>query len=86
MNINGAWLEDPVTNKPSVSLTLMVVSFIGVVVAEILQIAGKVETVSIGMELFGTCTALYFGRRFTFGGKSYDASTITSIAKDSNEN
>ena len=75
MNINGLWVEDPTTNKPSVSLTLLCASFLGCIVGGALQIAGKVETVSICLELFYGCSALYFGRRFSAGGKTFDASS-----------
>ncbi len=70
------WLTDPTTSKKSVSLTLMVLSFFGCIVGGGLQIAGKTETVSICLELFYGCSALYFGRRFSMNGKTFDASSL----------
>lgn len=67
------FLIDPKTSTPSVSLTLLIISFIGVVVAGALQLAGKTETASVFLELFYANCALYFSRRFTMNGKSFDS-------------
>lgn len=63
------WINDPTTKAPSVSLTIMVVSFILVALACVLEMMGKVKGVSSLPELFYATAGLYFGRRFTIGGK-----------------
>lgn len=77
MNLNLVWIEDPSSNKPSVSLTLLCVSFLGCIIGGALQISGKIENTSICLELFYGCTALYFGRKVTIGGKTFDGSGIS---------
>lgn len=61
------WITDPVTKQPSVSLSMLVVSFVGVVVAACLHMADVVKDTSVMTELLYANTALYFGRRFTVG-------------------
>lgn len=69
MNISKLLVNDPKQKEPSVSLTMLLVSFIVVLIAAGLEMAGKVKGTSITLELFwGTC-GLYFGRRFNIGGK-----------------
>ncbi len=57
------WVVDPETKKPSVSLTLLVVSVILFVGLGVLDILGKIKGIGVFSELFFTATALYFGRR-----------------------
>jgi len=57
------WLNDPKNNEPSVSLTLVMVSFIvylGVATAEAF---GYVKSSEALQMLFMTSATLYFGRR-----------------------
>lgn len=63
------WLNDPVTSKPSVSLTLAVVSFIACLAASGLEMAGVVKNTSMVLELFLANAALYLGRRWSSGTK-----------------
>lgn len=62
------WLRDPKTKEYSVSLSLMVISFVALLCASTLHLAKMTENTSSLTELFGICTSLYFGRRFQ--GKS----------------
>jgi len=64
------WLSDPKTKEPSVSLSMLVLTFVGTLAAASLHMAGKVENVSCMTELFYANVALYFGRRFTVNGKT----------------
>ena len=59
------WVNDPVTGKPSVSLTLLVIAATICVIAEGLEMAGVVKTTSMSYEMFATACGLYFGRRFS---------------------
>lgn len=60
------WISDPKDNKPSVSLTLLIISFLLVIGAVILEVLGKIDTTSISAEIFFGCAATYFGRRISF--------------------
>ena len=64
MQINLPWIVDPKTKEGSVSLTMLVISFIGVMVASGLEMSGKVENTSILMETFYASAGLYWGRKF----------------------
>jgi len=69
------FLTDPKTKEKSVSLTFVVLAFTACMVAGALQIAGKIETVSICMELFYSSASLYFARRFSVKGQEFNASS-----------
>ena len=69
MDLTKLLVQDPKQKEPSVSLTMLLVTFIVVLVAAGLDMAGKVKSTSVVTELFYACTALYFGRRFNIGGK-----------------
>lgn len=71
MEIKGIWMDDPKTKEPSVSLSMLVVSFVGVLVAAGLHMSDIVKDTSVMTEIFYANVALYFGRRFTAGNKSY---------------
>lgn len=79
MNI---WIADPKTGERSVTLTLLAVSFLALVVASALQVAGVVNNISSLMELFLTTSASYLGRRINFNGKSFSAEQVDK--KDEN--
>lgn len=59
------FILDPKTKERSVSLTLLLVSFISVLIASGLEMAGVIKTVSVVPELFFACAGLYFGRKYT---------------------
>ena len=76
MNI---WIEDPNSKTPSVSLTLLVISFTATIVAGALNMSGVVASTSIFTELTYSCVALYFGRRTTFAGKVFSSEPAQTI-------
>lgn len=61
------WITDPKTKEASVSLTLLIVTFVGALVASGLQCFGVIDNTGMAPELFYGNVALYFGRRFTVG-------------------
>lgn len=65
------WVADPKDGKPSVSLTILAVSFGLLVVAGGLEVFEVTKSTGPFMELTLSSIALYFGRRFSFGGKSF---------------
>lgn len=66
------WLTDPITKRKSVSLTLMMLVFVLAMGANIAQMFGRIKEVGITTELLYTFVGLYFGRRFTYKGKSVE--------------
>lgn len=75
------WVNDPATKTPSVSLSLLVVSFTAVIVAGALHMAGVVSNTSLFTEVFYSSTALYFGRRLNIAGKAFTADKAEEITK-----
>jgi hypothetical protein len=71
--IKLAYIQDPITKQPSVSLTNLVISLVFLLVAGGLDLAGKVKGTSIALEYFGVSAALYFSRRINVNGKSFTA-------------
>jgi hypothetical protein len=67
------FISDPKDKQPSVSLTLLMVSFLAILVGAGLHMYGKVEDTSVLAELFYTTSALYFGRRFNFNNKTFSS-------------
>ena len=61
------FIKDPIHNKPSVSLTLLIVSFTLSVFSLVNKFAKVVEGVDIdnSLELLIICGSLYFGRSIT---------------------
>jgi hypothetical protein len=70
MDLSKLFIKDPKQKEPSVSLTMLVIAFIVAVVAAGLDMAGKVKSTSVTLELFWGVAALYFGRRATLPSKS----------------
>lgn len=66
------WIKDPKDNNPSVSLTLMMYSFIGVLSVNILVSLGKLPNTGIMSEIFYATAALYFGRRSKMANVSFE--------------
>lgn len=75
------WLK---REKPeeSVTLTLMIVSFAGVMVGSGLEMAGVVKSTSILFETFGACVAMYLGRKINFRGQTFDATKEASTTNE----
>lgn len=67
------WLTDPKTKEASVSLTMLIITFVGSLIAATLHMLGKVDDTSIMTDLFYANTALYFGRRFSIKNKDYNS-------------
>ena len=68
------YLLDPKTNKKSVSLTFLVITFLlytGFSVAKAVELVSSIGSLA---ELFYACAALYFGRRVKVGGKAFEVS------------
>jgi hypothetical protein len=72
MELSRLFIVDPKTNERSVSLTLMLCSFIIAVVAASLDMAGVVKSTSVSLELFWGTSALYFGRKWSARGQEID--------------
>jgi len=60
------WMNDPITKKPSVSLSFMVTTGVAYLVASWMQILDHTGTVSDLKELFITSVGLYGARRTKF--------------------
>lgn len=69
MNLSKLFIKDPKQKEPSVSLTMLLIAFIVALVAAGLDMAGKVKSTSVTLELFWGVCALYFGRRMKVNGK-----------------
>jgi hypothetical protein len=72
------FVQDPVTRLPSVSLTLLIVSFTLAILSLLNKVANIVDGVDVEntLELLIITASLYFGRAFTRGstGSSLDTS------------
>lgn len=64
------YLKDPKTKEPSLTLTLMWVSFYMLIAGSIAFIFGQIETTGPLLEIYVTNATLYFSRRFTFQTKN----------------
>ena len=73
MRLRLPFIEDPISKKPSVSLTNLIISIVLLLVATGLDLAGKVKGTSIALEYFGVSSALYFSRRINLNGRSFTA-------------
>lgn len=73
MRVKIPFVLDPLTNKPSVSLTNLVISILFLIVAAALDLAGKVRDTSVALEYFGVSSALYFSRRININGRSFSS-------------
>lgn len=78
------WVIDPIKKTPSVSLTLMLISFGMVVTALIGKMNGNLEIdIAQSKELFALTALLYFGRTLTkTGDKLITDSKEESTKKD----
>lgn len=77
--------KEPRNGGPSVSLTLLVISFICVLVAGTLHMFDKVSNTSLFSEVFYSAVALYFGRRIGIGGKVFSSEKAETIKKKVND-
>ena len=67
------YFVDPKTDKESVSLTLMMASFLILVVLSTLKALEHVNYVGAFQELFYATAALYFGRRVNINNKLFSS-------------
>ena len=82
MELKGIWMDDPKTKEPSVSLTMLTVSFLGILIAAGLHMADIVKDTSVLTEVFYANVALYFGRKFNSSTKTFGDSTNVDQPKD----
>jgi len=73
MQLKLPFIQDPITKKPSVSLTNLAISTLFLLVAASLDLAGKVKDTSIALEYFGVSSALYFSRRINLNGREFSS-------------
>lgn len=78
---SNMYFKDPKTGEQSISLTLLIVTFLCAIGAGALNMFGKTSSTSIFAELFYSSAALYFSRRFSIGGKSFSADKAEEIVK-----
>lgn len=71
------YLKDPTTQLPSVSLTLLGISFIVVLGFSVATALEYVKDPGPLTELFYACAALYFGRRVQVGTKNFSSDKET---------
>lgn len=67
------YITDPKDGKPSVSLTMLAVSFFTVLGFSISSVLDYSKEPGPLMELFYATAALYFSRRVTIGSKSFSS-------------
>lgn len=73
------WVNDPVTKLPSVSLTMLLATFILVITAGALSMFGLVKDSSIFSEIFYSSVALYFGRRLNIANKTFSSDKAEEV-------
>lgn len=73
------WISDPKDGKKSISLTMMVASFLVCMIVSILQVLKQVDSGGMSMELFVATMSLYFGRRFSVKTKNMEMSNDAPV-------
>ena len=63
------------SGEKSTTQTLLILSFLFMVIASVCEMMGYIKTTSILAEVFYTCAAMYTGRRFKFGDKEIGQSS-----------
>lgn len=76
------WLKDPITHVRSVSLTLLVATFVFTILAGITHMLGYANSTSLFAEMFYSAVALYFGRRLRISGKTYTSAKAEEVEKE----
>ena len=83
MDLDKVWVDDPSNkNKPSVSLTLLILSVIFVIITGTMQVLDIVKNTGPFLEMMYSFVALYFGRRFTFNDKKFSSEKAEKVQKD----
>lgn len=62
------WLNDPKTSKGSVTLTLLMISFVAFLGGNVAETLGYIKSTASLNEMFYTMSAMYFGRRLKKAG------------------
>jgi len=65
------WIMDPKTRKQSISLTLLVITFILLIILGVLQVFDIIKVLGPFKELFYATIGLYWGRRLKIANKEY---------------
>lgn len=77
--ISLAFFKDPSTDKSSVSLTLLIISFVLTIVGIIGKWGGYLKIdIDQSLSLFYACSALYFGRKISSGKNSLESKNDTT--------
>lgn len=63
------WLIDPITKKPSVALTLLVIATGLMMIAVVMEAFTNMRSTHLLDEFWGSCIALYGGHMVTFRNK-----------------
>jgi hypothetical protein len=71
------YLPDPKDGKPSVSLTMLAISFVAVLGFSIASVLEYSKEPGPLMELFYATAALYFSRRVQIGAKTFSSKKET---------
>ena len=74
------YLKDPKTGEQSVSLTMMIASFVLTTAAAVYMFAKTGSTGLLETQFF-TLIGLYFGRRITIKGQAFGSDSTSQEAK-----
>ena len=77
------WINDPKTGEPSVSLTLLVISFIAILIASFMSIAELTNKFGMLQEIFYSMVGLYFLTKANIKTKYFDSSSTKEQTPES---
>ena len=87
MNLNKLWVLDPQhKGKPSVSLTIMVISIIILITVGVMQVLDMVKSTGPFLEFTYSSMALYFGRKLNIGSKIFSSDKAEKVEEKLEEN
>ena len=72
-------LIDPRTKERSVSFTMVIITFVALMIAQGLFIFGKVNNTAQLLEIFISTASLYFGCHISYKGNTYSADKAQQI-------
>ena len=76
-----SYCKDPVNGLPSVSLTLLSISFLVLLGVGFAEVLGFVKSTGPFTELFYSTCALYFSRRMSVGSKIFGSEKAEEVKK-----
>ena len=79
MNPDFYLLIDPRTKQRSISFTMLIITFIALLVSQGLLIFGKVNNTGQLLEIFISTCSLYFGTHVIYKGQEYGADKVQKI-------